>query len=111
VGGRARQDGGQLGVNEVAAADVFRFWGAEGAVGGFAQQRQLLRIEFAEFARFLIENQRAIANAADFLDEVTDFFEHFAQLAVSSLNENDFVPGIVALTDLTDAGRGCADLG
>jgi hypothetical protein len=111
VGGRARRDGGKLGVNEVAAADFFRLWGAERAVGSLAQEGQFLRVKFAEFTRFLIEYQRAVADAANFLDEVTDLFEHFAQLAVASLNENDFVPGIVALADLTDAGRGCADLG
>lgn len=35
----SRRDGWQLaGVDQVAAADVFRFWGPEGAVGGLAQK-------------------------------------------------------------------------
>ena len=39
---------------------------------------------------------------------MADLLEHFAQFAVAALDENHFVPGIVALADLADAGRGSA---
>jgi hypothetical protein len=108
--GSAGSDGGQLAsVGRVAAADFLGFWGAEFAVGGFAQKLQFIRIEFAQVSRLLIEDQGAIADAANFFDEVADLLEHFAQFAVAALDENHFVPGIVALADLADAGRGGAD--
>jgi hypothetical protein len=40
---------------------------------------------------------------------MADFFEHFAEFAVAALDQDDFVPGIVALADLTDAGGRGAD--
>ena len=67
-------------------------------------------IQFAQVARLLIENQRAVADAANLLNKVADLLEHFAQFAVAALDEHHFVPGIVALADLADAGRRCANL-
>jgi len=40
---------------------------------------------------------------------VADFLEHFAQFAVAAFNQNNFVPGIVSLAHLADAGRRGAD--
>jgi hypothetical protein len=68
-----------------------------------------LRVEFAEVARFLIQNEGAVADAANLLDEVADLLKHFAQLSVAALDKDDFVPGIVALANLADAGRRGAD--
>jgi hypothetical protein len=68
-------------------------------------------LKFAQAARFLIENQGAIADAANFFDKMADLLEHLAQFAVAALDENHFVPGIIALADLADAGRGGADGG
>jgi hypothetical protein len=96
-------------VEQVAAAEVFGFWSAQSAFGGLAQCVHFLRLKLTQVARLLIEDQRAIADAADFFDEMADFLEHLAQFAVAALDENDLVPGIVALADLTNAGRGGAD--
>jgi hypothetical protein len=41
---------------------------------------------------------------------MADLLEHFSEFAVAALNEHHFVPGIVALADLADAGRRGADL-
>jgi hypothetical protein len=62
-------------------------------------------------AGLLVEDQRAVADAADFFDEMADFLEHFAQFAVAALDQNHFVPWIVALADLANAGRGGAHRG
>jgi hypothetical protein len=104
--------GGQLtSIGRVPSAEFLGFWGALLAFGGLAQRFQLLGLEFAQVARLLIEHQRAVADAANLLDEVAYFQEHLAQFAVAPLDENHFVPGIVALADLADAGRGGANLG
>jgi hypothetical protein len=42
---------------------------------------------------------------------VTDLLEHLAQFAVAALDENDFVPGIVALANLANPGWRGVDLG
>src|ERR1035437_8000825 len=70
-----------------------------------------MRFKLTHAARLLIENQRAVTDATDFFDKVTDLLEHLAQFAVAALDENHFVPGIVALADLANAGRGGADRG
>jgi hypothetical protein len=94
------------GVGCIAAPKVLGFRGAEGAVGGFAQEREFLGIEFAEVARFLVKHQRAIADPANLLNEVADLLKHLAQFSVTALNQNHFVPRVVSLADLSDAG-GC----
>src|SRR5271157_664761 len=105
AGSWAGRERGQLGVHRVAAADFPGLGSAERTVGGIAQLLQLFRIKFAQVSRLLVEDQGAVADATDLLDEVADLLEHFAQFAVTALDENDFVPGIVALADLADAGR------
>ena len=108
--GLGEDRGQQAGVEQVAAAEVFGFGRAQRAFGGLAQSGQFLRFQFAQAAWLLVEDQRAVADAANFFDEVADFLEHLAQFAVAALDENDFVPGIVALANLADAGRRGADL-
>jgi len=66
------------------------------------------RFEFAQLAGLLVENERAVADAADFLHMMADLFEHLAQFAVAALDDDDFVPGVVTLADLADLGRGCS---
>jgi hypothetical protein len=97
------------GVRGVAAANILGSWCPERSVRRFAQEFQLRSVEFAEVAGFLVEDERAIADAANLLDEVADFLEHFAQFAVAAFNQNNFVPGIVALANLANAGRRGAD--
>jgi hypothetical protein len=92
-------------IGGVAATEVLRFRRAQLAFGSLAQQIQLFRLQLAQIARFLVENQRAIADAADFLNKVADFLKHLAQFAVAAFDQNHFVPGIIALTNLADAGR------
>ena len=107
----ARRNSGQLaGVDQVAATDILRFWSAQLAIGSLTQQFQLVRIKLAQVSRLLVEDQWTVADAANLLHEVADFLEHFAQLAVAALDENHFIPGIVALADLADAGRRGANL-
>jgi hypothetical protein len=109
--GCAGSNGGQLaGVGCVAAADFLGFGGAEFAVGRFSEQFEFLGIEFAEISGLLIEDQGAVTYAANLFDEMADLLEHFAQFAVAAFNENDFVPGVVALADLANAGWRGADL-
>jgi len=65
--------------------------------------------KFAHVARLLVEDQRAVAYAANLFDEVAYPLEHLAQFAVAALDEDDFIPGIVALADLAYAGGRGAD--
>jgi hypothetical protein len=102
--------GQQACIEQVTAAEILGFGDSQFPFRGLHQQLHLFRLQFAQIARFLIEDQRAVANAADFLDEVADLLEHFAQLAVATLDKDDFVPGIVSLADLADAGRRGAHL-
>ena len=60
-------------------------------------------------AGFDVEDQRAVADAANFFDVVADFLEHFANLAVAALDEDHFVPGIVGLAEKAEAGGGGHD--
>ena len=92
-------------VHRFAPADIFQFRLAQLAVGGLAQVFKFFGLQFAHFARFDIQHQRAIANAANFLDMMADLFEHLAQFAVAALDDDHFVPGIVALADLANLRR------
>jgi hypothetical protein len=75
----ARRHGGQAGgVQGVAAADLLGFGGAQLAFGGLAQGVQFRRFQLAHLARLLVENQRAVAYAANLFDEVADPLEHLA---------------------------------
>jgi hypothetical protein len=104
--GGARRDCGQAcGIQGVAAAEFLGLGGTELAFSGIAQGGELSGLQFAQVAGLLIENQGAVADAANLLDEVADLFKHLAQFAVAALDEDDFVPGIVALADLANAGR------
>jgi hypothetical protein len=67
-------------------------------------------LQFAQVPRLLVQDQRAVADAANFFDKVADFLKHLAQFAVAAFNENHFVPGIVALANLANAGRRGAHL-
>jgi hypothetical protein len=98
------------GIDRIATAKILGLRCAERPIGSFAQQRQLLGIKLAQIAGFLIEHQRPVADAANLLDKMADFLEHFAQFAVASLNQNHFVPGIVALAHLADTCRRSAHL-
>ena len=99
-----RFDGGQLRVHRFATADILQFRFAQLAVCGLAQVIQLFSFELAHFARFNVEHQGAVAYAANLFDVVADLLEHLAQLAVAAFNEDDFVPGVVALADFANLG-------
>ena len=75
------------------------------ALGGQTQRVDFFRLQLAQLARLKIENQWTVAYAANLFDVMADFFEHLAQLAVAALDDDHFVPGIVALADLADLGR------
>jgi hypothetical protein len=111
VDGSPGRNGGQdCSVQGVAAADLLGFGGAQLALSGGTEACKLFGLQFAQVARLLIQNQRAVAYAANLFNEVADLLEHFAQFAVAALNEHHFVPGIVALANLPDAGRRGAHL-
>jgi hypothetical protein len=74
------------GIGGIAAAQILRFWGAQLSLGGQAQPLELLRLQFAQVARLLVEDQRAITDAADFFDKMADLLEHFAQFAVTAFD-------------------------
>jgi hypothetical protein len=68
-------------------------------------------LQFAQVPRLLVQDQRAVTDAADFFHKVADFLEHLAQFAVAAFDENHFVPGIIALANLANASWGGADRG
>jgi len=72
------------------------------AGGGAVERLDLSSSEFAEGAGRDIEDQRAVADAADLFDVVTYLLEHLAQLAVAALGEGDLEPGVFAAADLLD---------
>jgi hypothetical protein len=92
-------------VDHVSAPNLFGFGGLQLAVGNLPQQLELLGIQLAQIARLLVENQRAVADAANLFDEVADLLEHLAQFPVATLDQHHFEPGIIALTDLANACR------
>src|SRR5215468_1286904 len=61
---------------------------------GCAQAVDFPRGEWPEFSRRHVESEWTILHALDFLHMMSDFFEHAANLAVSSLDQGDLVPGI-----------------
>jgi len=87
----------------------FEAAGFELAGSGEAQSFDFFGSQFAKLAGLDIENKRAVADAANLLDVVTDLFEHLAQFAVAAFDEDDFVPGIFTGAQLLDAGGRCAD--
>jgi hypothetical protein len=91
-----------LRIHRFSSADILQLRFAELAVGGFAQVLEFFGLQFTHFARFDVEHQRSIAHAADFLYVMPNLFEHLAQLAIATLDDDDFVPGIVALADLAN---------
>jgi hypothetical protein len=84
----------------------FRTAGLELTGGGEAQSLHFFGLQFAELTGFDIQDEGAVADAANLLDMMADLFEHFAQFAITALDDNDFVPGVVAFAHLSDAG-GC----
>ena len=110
--GWAGRHGGQAsGIHGVAAAELLGFWSAQLAFGGLAQGVQLFGLQLAHIARLLVEDQRAVAYAANLFNEVAYSLKHLAQFAVTAFDEDNFIPGIVALANLADAGRRGANLG
>jgi hypothetical protein len=75
------------------------------ALGGQAQQVQLLRIKFAHISRLDVEHQRPIPDAANLLHVMADLLKHLAQLAIAALDQGDFKPRIFALAHLLNPGR------
>jgi hypothetical protein len=67
---------------------------------------QLFRPEFPELSRFLVEHQGAVSYPADLLDEMPDLLKHLAEFPVAAFDQHHFVPRVVTLADLADAGRG-----
>ena len=60
-------------------------------------------------AGFDVEDQRAVADAANFFDVVADFLEHLTDFAIAAFDEDQFVPGIVGVSQEPDAGGGGHD--
>jgi hypothetical protein len=83
---------------------AFGFWFAQLAVGCFAQIFELFGFQFAYFAGLDVEYERAITDTTDLLDVMADLFEHLAEFAVATFDQNDFIPGVVALANLSDLG-------
>jgi hypothetical protein len=104
-----RPDRGQLGFEGVAAAVVFGLGFAQFAVGGFAQVFEFFGLQFAHLAGLDIEHQGTVAYAANLFYVVADLLKHLAELAITAFDEDDFVPGIVALADLADLRGGGMD--
>jgi len=75
---------------------------------GKTQLVDLVFIELAEFAGLEVENEWAIAYAADLFYVEADLFEELADLAVAAFDEDDFVPGVIAFADLADLRGGGA---
>jgi hypothetical protein len=94
----------QLRIHRLLAADVFqlRF---QLAICRFAQVFELFGFEFAHLSRFNIENKRSVAYAADLFDVMSNLLEHLAKFTVATLDDDDFIPGIVALADLANLRR------
>jgi hypothetical protein len=99
------QQGWQLRIHRVAPPKLFCLWRAQRAIGSLAKQIQLLRLQFAQIARFLVEYQRTIANATNLLNEVADLLKHLAQFAVAPFDQDHLVPRIVSLPHLANARR------
>jgi hypothetical protein len=93
-------------IHSFAPTDIFQFWFAQLAIGGLTEVFEFFGLEFAHFARFNIEDQWTVANAANFLDVVADLLEHLTQFAVAAFDDDNFVPGIVALADFANLRRG-----
>jgi len=65
------------------------------AFSGFAEVVDFFLVEFTDLAGFEVEDERAIADAANFLDVMPNLFEHLAQFSIAAFNENNLIPGIV----------------
>jgi hypothetical protein len=74
--------------------------------GGLAKADQFFRPEFPELSWFLVEHQGAVSYPPDLLDEMPDLLKHLAEFAVAAFDQHHFVPRVVPLADLADAGRG-----
>jgi hypothetical protein len=105
-----RTGSGQTRFHPLGAARFPWFLRAELAVGGLLQIFDLFRIKFAHLARLQIQHKRTIAYAPYLLHEVPDLFEHLAQLAIASFNQNYFIPGVVPLAHLPYLGRSSVHL-
>jgi hypothetical protein len=77
--------------------------------GGAAELGDLFGSELAMAAWFDVENEGAVADAANFLDVVAYFLEHFADFAIAALDEDHFVPGIVGVAKEANACGGSHD--
>jgi hypothetical protein len=111
--------GASRALGKLTLAGFADLWFAVLAFGGFAKVFDFFGRQFADFARLEIEDEGAVADAADFLDVMTDLFEHLAEFAVTTFDEDDFVPGIIdrargasfaagfAGVKRLDLGRGC----
>jgi hypothetical protein len=80
-----------------------------GALGGSAELGYFFEGEFAHVAGFEVEDERAVADAANFFDMVADLFEHLADFAVTAFDEDHFVPRVVGVAEEADAGGGGHD--
>jgi hypothetical protein len=118
----ARLGGGALrALRKLTLARFARLGLAVLAFGGPAEVVDLFLVEFTDLSRLEIENERSVTDAADLLNMVADFFEHFAQFAVAAFDENYLIPGIIdrtrgttfaggfAGTEGSDLSRSCLD--
>jgi hypothetical protein len=95
----------QSGIDCLIVTRILRFLWTKLTLGGLTQVLHFFQIELAHLAGLKIKHKRTIADAPNLLHEVPDLFEHFAQLAVASLDQHHFVPWVVALAYLPDACR------
>jgi hypothetical protein len=79
------------------------------AGGGSAKFLDFFEGELAVAARFEVEDQGAVTDAANLFDVVADFLEHLADFAVAAFDEDQFVPGIVGVAKEAEAGGGGHD--
>jgi hypothetical protein len=88
-------------------ATTRRFWLrlAPLSFGSLAKPDQFFRHKFTELSRLLVQYQRPVSDPTDLLDKMSDLLEHLAEFAVAAFDQHHFVPRVVALADLPDAGR------
>ena len=103
--GGARLQCRQLRIHRFPPADVFQFRLVQLPVRCFAEVLEFFRLQLAHFARLDIEHQWTVPDTTNLLNVVADLLEHLAQLAVAAFDDDDFVPGIVAMANFANLRR------
>jgi hypothetical protein len=93
---------GQQLIECIAPTNILRLRRLCPSIGSLSKRIQLFGFQLAQVARLLIQHERAIAYAADLLDEVADLFKHLSQLAIATFDQHHLIPRIVPLPHLTN---------